>query len=115
MSAKKHTITIHYDPSSKEYSFNPQETDAHPKEIVDFNTDADCTVCFSPDNTVFGASLDVYAYDNPGARVTIRKGDDFTVQMCGAALNAACTPDQKMTTAAAGRILTATGSIKVGS
>jgi len=102
--ATVYPINVHWT-QAKGWWFTPDHSDVPLNDTVQFVTDKDCTICFSPDDTVFGASLDV----NQGSPVDIPVGSvNTTVNMCATSQGSTCDPSARI-------IATPMGTIKVGS
>lgn len=107
MPPTSHTVVVHYN-SQNNYTITPRHTDVDPGDTVLFTAEVqDATVCFSPSNTLFGASVNVYVSGTPAASFSVpSNAPSITVTFCATALNSTCVP--------AGPTGTLSGSIKVG-
>ena len=74
--------------ANKGYELHPPNPDIDPDSTARFNaSNKSCTICFSPTDTPFGASLNV----NVGTHVDVGPGD-FTVDYCIADSGGTCVP-----------------------
>jgi hypothetical protein len=88
--AAVHPINIHWT-QAKGWWITPPSQTIPLNETARFNTDKNCTVCFSPTTTVFKASLNV----NVGTPVDIPVGpDDFTVKLYATDQGSTCDPSK---------------------
>jgi len=90
------TIKVHYN-SQNDYTLTPETTHVTPPETVLFEAEVqDATITFSPTNTLFGASVNVYVSGSPAASFPIPAGSPaIDVQFCPAALGQSCVPPPK--------------------
>jgi hypothetical protein len=84
--AAVYPINVHWT-QAKGWWFTPDHSDVPLNDTVRFNTDRDCTICFSPNDTVFGASQDV----SVGTPVDVPVGNvNVTVDMCATTQGSTC-------------------------
>ena len=96
-------VNVHYN-QNKGWWITPQSSRVPVDKTVQFTTDTDCTICFAPQNTVFGASQNV----NVNSPVDVPVGpDDFTVDLCATFQGQTCTPSRPI--AAMGTIIIGSG------
>ena len=99
-----HPVNVHWN-QEKGWFFTPPHSDIPLNDTVQFVTDTNCTVCFSPTDTVLGASLDV----NVGTAVDIPVGSvNTTVNACATTQGSTCNASARIQA-------TPMGTIKVGS
>jgi hypothetical protein len=98
-------INITYN-SANGYSMSPASPHIDHGGIAQFNaTNQNCTICFSPTTTPFGASLDL----TTGVNSNISVGDgNYQVSYCITTYGNTCTPPPAFAA-------TPSGTIKVGS
>lgn len=97
-------INVHWTQTNG-WWFTPEHSDVPLNDTVRFNTDKDCTICFSPNDTVFGASLDV----DQGSPVDVPVGSvNTTVNACATTQGSTCDPTRSIKQ-------DSMGTIKVGS
>ncbi len=99
------TIKVHYN-SQNNYKLTPESTTAAPGDTVKFEAEVqDATITFSPSNTLFGSSVNVYVSGTPAASFPIpTNSGSIDVQFCPAALGQSCQPSVKITQNISGSI-----------
>lgn len=105
--AAVHPIDVHWTQTNG-WRFTPPNSDIPLNDTVRFGTDRDCTICFSPNDTVFGASQNV----SVGSHVDIPVGSvNTTVSMCATTQGSNCTPAPRMANTPMGTITVGSGGV----
>jgi len=86
--ADVYPVNVHWT-QKKGWWITPDSSKVPLKQTVQFTTDKDCTICFDPQDKVFGASLDV----DTGSSVDVPVGAaDFSVNLCATVQGQTCNP-----------------------